>query len=41
MLVITMLTSGCAAEMELAKEDPVLVIGAAGVFVGTVIGLAQ
>lgn len=41
LLVIALILSGCAAEMKLAKEDPVLVIGAAAVFVGTVVGLAQ
>lgn len=41
LLAIALLLSGCAAEMKLAKEDPVMAIGVAGVFVGAAVGLAQ
>lgn len=41
LLAIALLLSGCAAEMKLAKEDPVLVIGAAAVFAGAIVGVAQ
>ena len=40
-LLLIFALSGCAAEMKMAKEDPVMVAGAAAVFIGTIAGLAQ
>jgi hypothetical protein len=40
-LLLIFLLSGCAAEMKMAKEDPIMVTGAAAVFIGTIAGLAQ
>jgi hypothetical protein len=41
LLVIALCLSGCADEIRLAKEDPVIVSGATAVFIGTVLGLSR
>lgn len=41
LLAIALLVSGCAAEMRLVQEDPAIAIGAAAVFIGAAVGVAQ